>query len=271
MVEKEKKNRSSTGAPDRRGRRIWWFVLLLIPLLLVCGAVFGAQALYNAWFSENERLVLRRLEIASRGYWNGRETELMRRLGLKGGIPLFAIEPRAIREKLERIPCVESARVYRALPDTLKIELNERIPRACLVKPGSQLVVDENAVVMTRSESLANDGKLELPVITGIRPAGMTPGASYRQLRPALELIMLTLRRYPMFHIRTVSIISPESMVCYFLYRGGRSYYRAVLPIRSRGLEFLLSALESAIIDVRRSGDSQRNFNLSYDGQVVVN
>ena len=245
--------------------------LLAVPILLAAGAAFGVRALYGLWFSGNERLTLRRLQVASRGYWNGREAELMRRLELKNGTPLFALDPKAIREKLERIPCVESARVHRIPPDTLSVELTERIPRALLGAPGSLLVADENAVVMTRRESLAEGGKLALPVITGVPLSGMRPGTADRRLLPALDLIMLTLRRYPMFHISTVSMNSQDSMVCYFLYRGGRSYYRAVLPVRSRGLEFLLSALESAIIEVRRSGDAQRNFNLSYDGQVVVN
>ena len=271
MVGKDKNSRAAavnSGGRGRRWRALLWLAFLL---LFVCGTVFGANALYEAWFPGNGRLVLRRLQISSRGYWNGRENELMRRLGLRPGTTLFSLDPRAIRESLERIPCVESARVYRVLPDTLHVEIVERIPRASLLKPGSPLVVDENAVIMTRSESLAYNGKLELPVITGIRSSGMTPGVSYPKLRPALGLIMLTLRRYPMFRISTVSMVSPDSMVCYFLYRGGRSHYRAVLPVRSRGMEFLLSALESAIIEVRRSGDGQRNFNLTYDGQVVVN
>lgn len=254
----------------RRGKLLI-FAFLAMPLLLIGGMVFGARALHSLWFSENERLVLRRLQVTSRGYWNGREAELMRRLGLKNGKALFAIDLRGLREKLERIPCVESARVYRVLPDTLNIEIAERIPRASLGAPGSPLVADESAVVMTRAESLAGSGNLELPIITGVRLSGMRPGAADRRLLPALELIMLTLRRYPMFHISTISMTSPDSMVCYFLYRGGRSHYRAVLPVRSRGIEFLLSALESAIIEIRRSGDAQRSFNLSYDGQVVVN
>ena len=268
-MEKDKRLRPDPPASGRR-RKVWRWAILLALLALVAGAVFGVRGLYSLWFPDNERLVLRRIEIRSQGYWSGRESGLMRRLGLREGAPLFELDMRELREKLERIPCVESARVYRVLPDTLRCEITERIPRAFLGKPGSELVADENSVVMTRRESLASDGKLDLPIITGVNLAGVSPGQPCRKLRPALDLIMLTLRRYPMFDIRAVSMTADDSMACYFFYHRGRTHYRAVFPAHSRNYELLLSALESAIIDVRRNGDQKRNFNLSWDGQVVT-
>ena len=269
MVEKEKKTRSAAGLSGRRGRKLLILALLVVPLLLICGVAFGVRTLYRLWFLDNERLELRRIQVASSGYWRGREEALSRRLHLAVGTGLFTIDPRIQRENLEKIPCVESARVYRIPPDTLRFELLERIPRAALGSPSSPWVADENSVVMPRRESVAESDKLWLPVITGIPLGGIRPGEAERRLQPAMDLIMLTLRRYPMFRIRSISLASPETMVCYFSYRGGRMY-RAVLPVKSRGLAFLLSALESAIIEVRRSGDDRHNFNLTYDGRVVI-
>ena len=91
MVGKDKGSASSSGAASgRRGRKFGILLLLAIPLLAILAAIFGARALYEVWFPGNEHLVLRRLEIASRGYWHGRENELLRRLGLRPGTALFA-------------------------------------------------------------------------------------------------------------------------------------------------------------------------------------
>ena len=92
------------------------------------------------------------------GYWNGngansRENELMRRLGMRRGMTLFGVDPGKLRAGLERIPCVESARVYRVLPDTLRMELVERTPRAVLFDRASPLVADENGIVIDNFSS----------------------------------------------------------------------------------------------------------------------
>ena len=88
-----------------------------------------------------------------------------------------------------------------------------------------------------------------------------------------MALIMNTVSRHHNFRIREVTIASPERMECIFNYGGGPTLYRAIFPVHRYDSRIggLLLALESALIEVRRSGEDKRNFNLSFDGQVVVN
>ena len=257
-------------------------IALAAALLAVAAALTGVivawHTLMPLWFGENPRMTIRQVKISSggywnsNGYWNNRDAELLRRLGIRRGMTLFGVDPGALRGKLERIPCVESARVYRVLPDTLRMELVERTPRAVLFDRASPLVADENGMVIERRESLVANGRWDLPLISGVS-LKYQPGQKDPRLAPAMELIMQTRSRYHNFNIREVTFTSPERMECFFNYGGGRTIYRAVFPVRQyeRRIDGLLLALESALIDMRRSGEDKRNFNLSFDGQVVIN
>ena len=268
MVEQNKK-RTASGAPAPARRWRLLLLLLIVPLLLIGGAVWGCHALKNLWFTDNRHLVLRKVDVLSSGYWSGRDRELAARTGLNPGIPMFRIDPAEVRRALEKIPCIAKARVYRELPDTLRIELNERVPRAIIGSRNSPVVADENGVLMLRRESMAS-GNLELPVVTGLSLKNCRPGGIIAGAEPALKLIMLAMQEFPVYNIAAVSVNSDDSMVCYLYYRGGKSCYRVVVPAKHPDLALLLRTLEAAIIEVKRSGDRQRNFNLTYDGQVVV-
>ena len=268
MVEQNKK-RTASGAPAHSRR--WRLILLLLiaPLVVIGGVVWGCYALKRVWFTDNRHLVLRKVNVLSSGYWSGRDDELAARLRLKPGTAMFQLDPAEVRRALEKIPCIAKARVYRELPDTLRIELNERVPRAIIGSRNSPVVADENGVLMLRRESMAS-AKLELPVITGLPLKNCRPGGIVAGAEPALKLIMLAMQEFPVYNIAAVSMIADDSMVCYLYYRGGRSCYRVVVPAKHPDLALLLRTLEAAIIEVKRSGDRQRNFNLTYDGQVVV-
>ena len=268
MVEQNKKRVSSGApAPARRWRVI--LLLLITPIVLIGGTAVGCHALKCAWFTDNRHLVLRKVRVLSSGYWSGRDDELAARMHLAPGTAMFRIDPAEVRRALEKIPCISKARVYRELPDTLRIELTERVPRAIIGKHNSPFVVDENGVLMLRRESMAS-GRLELPIITGLSLGSRRPGENIPEAESALKLIMLAMQNFPVYNIAVVSIISNNSLSCYLYYRGGRSCYRVIVPAKHPDPAMLLRALEAAIIEVKRSGDRQRNFNLTYDGQVVV-
>ena len=68
------------------------------------------------------------------------------------------------RAQIERISWVESARVMRALPDTLRVEISERQPVAFL-RMGSELsLVDAHGVLLERP----TQGEFRLPVVSGM-------------------------------------------------------------------------------------------------------
>ena len=277
----DRTKKTASAGEKRRGGGKFVLAVLAAALLILGGAIAGAVAVVRTlgpmWFSENPRMSMHRVRIVSagywgKGYWNNRENELLRRLGVRRGMPLFGIDPGVIRTRLESIPCVESARVYRVPPDTLRLELTERTPRAVLFDRTSPLVADEKCIVIERRESLVATGRWDLPLISGVS-LKYQPGQRDPRLAPAMALIMNTVSRHHNFRIREVAFSSPDRMECFFNYGSGRTIYRAVFPVRQydNRIGGLLLALESALIEVRRSGEDKRNFNLSFDGQVVVN
>lgn len=72
-------------------------------------------------------------------------------VGLERGDPIFAFDPSSVKEMIERISWVKTARVERRLPDTIYIKLEERKPLALWQKNKKLVLVDEEGVVLTDS------------------------------------------------------------------------------------------------------------------------
>lgn len=70
-------------------------------------------------------------------------------VGVERGTPILAIDLDALRERVEALPWVKTARVERHLPDTLFISLNERRPLALWQRHRELALVDEDGVVIT--------------------------------------------------------------------------------------------------------------------------
>jgi cell division protein FtsQ len=68
------------------------------------------------------------------------------------------------RREIESIPWVEQAVVRRALPNTLQVEIVERIPIAFLRDGGDMALVDVHGVMLDRPLQ----GRFHFPVVTGI-------------------------------------------------------------------------------------------------------
>ena len=130
-------------------------------------------------------------------------------------------------------------------------------------------IVDDHAVVMPRTESMAEKEKLRLPVITGIPLRELKSGAAEPRLQDAVDLIMVTLRGFPDIRIMQISVDRPGSLDLRLTYRENILYH-VIRPARNSGNAFLLSALQSAIIADRRRGDNHTTFDLSFEGQVVA-
>ncbi|MBO5307148.1 MAG: FtsQ-type POTRA domain-containing protein [Lentisphaeria bacterium] len=254
-----------------RGEREKLMRILLVAAVVVLGAgtlFFALFGLRKVLFTGNPRLTLRKVTVETTGYWENRERELAARLNLHTGDNLFSINIRKVRQELQKIPNVESCEVIRTLPDRIDLKIVERIPRAVLKNPRSPWVLDENGIVIPRLESLCVQQKTFLPVLhTGIR--NIIPGQPLEELKPALDLIMLSVRSFP--DIQIISVENPDDhRQLRFHMRYRRSKICTVtMPVRSN-MSFLLTALQSAILSSEQQGRSGRYFNLLYDGSVVI-
>lgn len=264
-IKKNSPPRQPTTGRTRLWKALLALLLLLLPLALLLAIVLGAKRVF---FVGNDRFMLKHVSVERGRFWRGRENVLAQRIGLAPGTNLFALDYRKLRERLATIPSIESAEVVPVLPDTIELRLIERIPRAAIGNPNSPWVVDENNIVIPRAESLAAEN-LRLPVISGIPPAEVRLGAKLERLGPAMELIMATVRGFPQIRISWISVADKEKLLFTMRYRDSRQL-TVTLPTSNRGVNFMLSALQSAILDAWRFGDERSNFNLSYEGRVVL-
>lgn len=250
-------------------RKMWRAIALLIMFCLVTGLfIFSLFCMRRTLFNANPHFKLKKLEIYNGTYWKGKENELSRRIGVKPGDNLFALDYKTLRKKIEAVPGIEKSDVIRILPDKIQIRLEERIPRAILFNPGGKYVVDEKAVIIPKNESAA--GK-NLPVITSI-PGRKTfrQGETVASLRPSVDLIMMTLRNFPDISIVCVMPEGNEKLEFVMRYRGGK-FYRVTIPLNSERLPYLLSALQTAIINAHWKNLNVSGFNLLFDGRIVLN
>lgn len=250
-------------------RKIWRAVAVMGFFCLITSVfILLFFLMRKAFFSENPHFRLKKMEIINGSFWKGKEKALSVRTGVSPGDNVFSINYFALRKKIEKIPGIEKAEVVRILPDKLQIRVVERIPRAVLYNPGGMLVVDEKGVVIPRYESAVHG---TLPVITRVPGAGrLRPGDRVETLMPAIDLIMTTLRNYPDIAIECIQPESNESLKFYMRYRNGKGYW-VIIPLRNRGLPYLLSALQTAIINAHWKQLKVSTFNLLYDGRVVLN
>lgn len=145
-------------------------VLAGVPALAF-GVYAGAQYLWRTLFSENDHFTIRRIEVTTDGTLGADHVREYAKV--REGLNLFATRPADIRAALLGVPVVANAQVGRRLPDTLVIEVAERVAVARLGRPGagSPLAVDATGHVLGPSSVRAS-----LPVILGVRDKGLRPG-----------------------------------------------------------------------------------------------
>jgi cell division protein FtsQ len=82
---------------------------------------------------------------------------------------IFSIPLSDQKKQLEQIPWVESATIMRLLPNRLRVEIQERTPRATVLIGSRFSLIDRNGVVMERPIDAGK--KYSFPVIVGVTDA----------------------------------------------------------------------------------------------------
>ena len=266
MEKRTKKNNIQSGKKAINSV-IWLLLAILLCIgLLIAGLYFAG----NWFFYQNRHFTLRVLDLQENGpgYWGNKHTLLAARAGLKlQQDNLWKIDPAKVRNRIMEIPSIASCEIRRILPDTLQVTISERIPRAAIENPSSPRVLAADGTVLNRYESLAMPGAL--PVITGFGMAkAPAAGSKCPAADNALKLLNECLRNYPDISIIYINIARKDRMECFLRYRNRRTY-KAILPAEGR-FDYLLSALQSTIIDVLKNNDPRTTFDLSYRGQVII-
>ena len=74
--------------------------------------------------------------------------------------PMPLVDLEDVRARLLELPWVEDARVSRQLPDTLKVDIVERVPHAVLRKPDRLVLIDAEGHELEPISAKAAEGKL---------------------------------------------------------------------------------------------------------------
>ncbi|QSH41095.1 FtsQ-type POTRA domain-containing protein [Lentisphaerota bacterium ZTH] len=261
------KIKPKTARSDKERQKTFRATMLLLGIILTI-AIIGVLLYGSAivLFSGNKHFTLKHVEVRSSGWWNNRSRLMANKLGLTlGKDNLFSRPLYKMRRFIEKLPCVDTAAVSRVLPDTLRVDIIERIPRAYIGSSKSPLVVDSNCMLMERKYCL--NLERDLPNILGVTDTGLLkPGHNLAEVQPAVDLIMLTKQYFPDFRIAAISVRDTDKLFVVIYYQG-RKIYKVNFP--RKNLKYMLAVLRSAVHKAIGNGDRRTVIDLTYKGKVI--
>ncbi len=179
--------------PGRRGGSRWKvaFVGLFV------AAVLGMAA----WILLGSRLlVVRRIDVTGEHMITRDRVLAAARIRL--GEPLARLDPAAARDRVEAIQEVETARVERRWPTTVRIAIRERVPIVVAQRGNRFLQIDRYGVTVVTSTTRPRG----LPVLTVANPV---------QSDPSLQAGLAVIRGLPSWfghRVAEVQVPSPEAV-----------------------------------------------------------
>ena len=239
--------------------------IVIFLILTVLGCLYAKKSL----FERNANFTIKRVVVRSGGWWEKHKSEVLRILGVTPGVSnLFACDLPSLRKKLEKQPSIESVEVSRIIPDTLLVDINERIPYAFLHWRGNTKVVDSNCMVMSTS-SCVNVGR-DLPVVTGFtsKKEDLIPGAKLSQATPAIKLIDEASKLAPAIRFERISLNSPDYFKTYIsVSPSGRHF---TLYLSRKNVDVKLAALAKLLPRLVSKSSKTKIIDMRYKGQAVV-
>jgi cell division protein FtsQ len=190
--------RAARGIPDEESEvrdrrpahsRALLVLRFMIGLTIVAVVATAVAMSAHRYAVTSSRFALRRVEVKGGKRIGPDQAE--RVAGLTLGTNLFALDTQAAEQKLLKNPWVQSARVFRELPGTLKVELSEREAVAIASITDGLYVVSAEGEPFKRLEPA---DPVDLPVVTGISPSGLARDRA-REL-DRLERGLEVLRQY---------------------------------------------------------------------------
>lgn len=177
----------------RLGRYGIWLLacLLLLGTIHLCGS-----GLKQLLLTRNPHFALKHIEVTVRGQMSPREV-----VAILGGhqvrigkTNLFELDPAFLRQALCRYVLISNANVRLKLPDTLRVEVFERVPVARFLSRG---VLDREGWLLPQRDE---GRRLDLPAIIGARGVEKCPTGTRLQddmIAGALHLLhLMSVRPY---------------------------------------------------------------------------
>ncbi len=255
---------------DARSRLAKWLGLVALALLALGLTGYALWKTGETLFWGNPRYTLRHLVIRAEGPMLS-EQHIREYTGIKEGQNLFALNLEKQRALfLQRQPNASVMRLTRQIPDTLMIEVTERVAIARLSRFQSW-GVDREGWVFT-----VGPGTRDLPAITGFPATGIGPGSRvaasvFRALDVVDACRNTTAGRQ--LRINTVDVAPREYVE---LYMAGGERVRLAWDGMGTGtaaaqkqLENKLNSLVTALRDADRRGKHIANLDLTFGDQYI--
>lgn len=156
-------------ATPRNRRRIQARRLLVF---LANFALLTVVAAGGVWLfqrtQEDERFAIRGIEV--RGLAGDHHEEIASALEPWRGANLFRLEMPSLRAHLLTVDWIEDVAIEKLLPDRLRVQVIERVPRAILLREDRALYLDRYGVAFGDASAVRDSGVF--PLVEGVDAAG---------------------------------------------------------------------------------------------------
>ena len=148
-----------------RARRRGLAAAALLALQVLAVAVLAVVGAWTAWqrVFASERLRVGKLEVRGSHFLS--EGEVRELVGAAVGERILSLDIEALKARLRASPWVADATVTRTLPDTLRVEIRERVPLA-LAELDRLYLMDENGGLIDIYGP--RTGAFDLPIVRGL-------------------------------------------------------------------------------------------------------
>jgi cell division protein FtsQ len=191
--------------------RLWIGRLSLITgiVVVITASVLVAWGL-RRYLHSSPRFALRVIEV--NGVSRLTPHQVAKRAGLEAGLNIFTIDVDHAAIAAESDPWVEKATVEKNLPDTVRVTIVEREPRALAAVQGQLYLIDASGEIF---KELRDGDPIDLPVVTGVTGEEIAKDreAVRTRLRRALDIASELERaeiaaRYPVQEIAVAADLS---------------------------------------------------------------
>ena len=245
-------------AARRASTALRWLAFAAALLILM-----ASPLALTRWLLSSPRFAISRVEVNGVNWLT--EAEVQDAAGIEVGQNLFALDPEAIAERLERLPWVKHARVIRSLPNRVVLMIEERQPFALAVGGGRLYWIDEEGNVLGPEPRAVAPG---LPVIAGRAGGQLLDGgaAGADRVRVAVAFLRTILRSGSALRTRISEIDVGRADEGPILYTVDGIEVR----LGSEWWEERLGRLEGVLAQLESEKDPIESIDLRFRDQVVL-
>ncbi|GAK49672.1 TonB box-like [Candidatus Moduliflexus flocculans] len=230
-------------------RRIWIPGVCVVLCVIMVGGV--------VWYMQTSpRFEISRIGI--RGHVRLTPQAIVEHLNLPRHTNIFHVRLHDIQQKVESLPWIRHADVFRQFPDKLSIIVTEREPFA-LVKLDELYLIDRDGVILG---SLASGSAIRLPIITGSLLTQLNENGVSSQLQEAFHALDDVMQHPLLQHVRKIRLECSENVA--FLVSDTSPEIRLSLKTYQQGLQ----RLEKIYADLPK--DTLASIDLRFEKRIVV-